>query len=126
MRHLAAVTARAVAAVIVLTLAWSAVFHQAGFLYGIGVRPTPQGTSPFYQLLSGFIPALTVVSLATLIGGLWHHVNCHQDGCWRVGRHHLNGQVWCNQHQKQARPLQTAEELLSQILTQLQLIQAKL
>lgn len=105
--------------IVALALAWSMIFHWNGFLYGIGVRPTPAGTSPFYQLVSGFIPALTVVSLATLIGGMWHHVNCHEEGCWRIGRHHVNGMVWCHRHHQNARPSATAEELLAAILERL-------
>lgn len=111
--------AKAAATAIVLILIWSVAFHLSGLLHVLGIRPTPQGTSAWYQLWSGFIPALTVVSLATLIGGMWHHVNCHADGCWRIGRHHLNGQVWCNRHAGKARPAQTTEELLAAILDRL-------
>lgn len=27
------------------------------------------------------------VAELALIGGLWHHLNCHEPGCWRPGRH---------------------------------------
>lgn len=51
-----------------------------------------------YQLWSGFIPALAVVSL---VGGLWSHykhVNCHVHRCWRVGRYIVRGYKVCHRH----------------------------
>ena len=85
--------------------AWVAVAHLWGLLYGIGVHPYPASSStPWtYQLLSGFVPALTVLGLLTFIAGAWHHVNCHQDHCWRIGKHKVDGTPWCRKHHQQAR-----------------------
>lgn len=97
-----------------------------GFLHVVGVWPTPPGTSPWYQLWSGLVPALTVVSLVTLLAGAWHRVNCHEPGCLRIGRHRLNGQTWCDTHQDQARPVLTTEELLMQVIARLDTLIAHL
>lgn len=69
-------------------VAWSVVAHPWGWLYGLGVHPYPASSStPWtYQMWSGILPALTVVSLFTAMGGAWHHANCHVHGCWRLGK----------------------------------------
>lgn len=38
-----------------------------------------------------------------IIGGMWRKHNCHSKGCWRVGRHHVDGTPWCDRHHEQAR-----------------------
>jgi hypothetical protein len=69
-----------------------------------------------YAFLSGFGPCLiTGLGLSTLIAGGWHHLNCHEDGCPRIGRHHVNGQVWCKLHHENARPERTENEVLLSI-----------
>jgi hypothetical protein len=70
-----------------------------------------------YAFLSGFGPCLiTGLGLSTLIVGAWHHVNCHEEGCPRIGRHHVNGQVWCRLHHEKARPEVTDSERLDRII----------
>lgn len=45
-----------------------------------------------YALYSGFLPVfLTSLGLSTIIGGLWHHLNCHTAGCPWVVRHKIAG-----------------------------------
>jgi hypothetical protein len=72
---------------------WSTVAHPWGWLYGFGVHPYPASSdTPWtYQLLSGMIPALTALSLLTLLAGAWRHFNCHVDGCPRLGRYAVAG-----------------------------------
>ena len=84
-------------------LVYAGVWHWYGLRAAAGDWPVPPGTPWEYQLESGFIPALTVVSLATLLGGAWHHVNCHQERCWRIGKHKVNGSPWCGRHHQGAR-----------------------
>lgn len=84
-------------------LGWSAAFHPLGWRFAFGDYPVPSGTPWTYQLESGFIPALTVLSLASLLAGAWHHVNCHETRCWRIGRHKVDGTPWCNRHQDKGR-----------------------
>jgi hypothetical protein len=106
---------------VLLTGVWSVFTHPWGWLYGIGVHPYPASSStPWtYQLLSGFVPALTVVSLATLLGGAWHHVNCHAEGCWRIGKHKVDGSPWCSRHHEAARANTRQQVTLDAISLQL-------
>ena len=77
--------------------------HPYGDRFALGIWPVPNGTPWPYQLESGFIPALTAFSLVTLIAGAFHHVNCHEPACWRIGKHKVDGSPWCSRHQGKAR-----------------------
>jgi hypothetical protein len=103
------------------TVAWSIAAHPWGWLYGLGVHPYPASSStPWtYQFLSGFIPALTVLTLLGAIVSMYHVRNCHKGGCWRIGRHRIGGAPWCNHHVADARPQVSTEELLTRILDEL-------
>jgi hypothetical protein len=83
-------------------LAWSAAAHPWGWLYGLGVHPYPASSStPWtYQLWSGFLPALTVLSLLGSLAGVWHLHNCHERLCWRLGKHKVGGTPWCSLHRE--------------------------
>jgi hypothetical protein len=35
-----------------------------------------------------------------IIGALWHHLHCHEAGCWRLARHQMGGR--CRRHRKAA------------------------
>jgi hypothetical protein len=95
---------------------WSVFAHPWGWLFAIGVHPYPAPQTPWtYQLLSGFLPALTVVTLLSLVAGAWRHVNCHQPGCPRFGRHKVSGTPWCDIHVENARPERTDQEILISI-----------
>lgn len=97
--------------------AWSIAAHPWGWLYGIGVHPYPQSSStPWsYQLLSGFVPALAVLTLLGSVTALWRHVNCAQEHCWHLGRHKVAGTPWCDRHHENARPQQSIEEILLEL-----------
>lgn len=85
---------------------WLGFSHNAYFIYGTN-----------YAFTSGPGPMmLTAAGMSTIISGLWHAKNCHADGCWRIGRHHVNGTPWCNTHEGDARNLVTTEALLMQLL----------
>lgn len=48
-----------------------------------------------YDFVSGSGPMLEAALFqSTIIVGLWHTVNCHTDGCLRIGRHHIAGQQY--------------------------------
>jgi hypothetical protein len=59
---------------------------------------------PYYGFFSGFGSDLGEVVLiggvATLVVGLWHKFNCHNEKCWRLGLHHVAGgqYVVCRKH----------------------------
>lgn len=83
---------------IVATILVLVVLHPLAGAFAIGVYPAPAGTPWTYQLLSGFLPALTVLTLGGLLSGAWRRINCHTSRCWRIGRHHVNGSPWCDKH----------------------------
>lgn len=92
---------------------WSGFAHPWGWAFAIGVHPYPGPQTPWtYQLFSGFLPALTVVSLLGAVSSLWHLKNCHEDGCWRIGKHVVNGSPWCNRHVAKVTPERTENEIL--------------
>ena len=114
-----------VPAVIAAALAWAGDYmagHPYGDRFALGIWPVPSGTPWSYQLESGFVPALTVVSLATLIGGAWHHLNCHEAGCWRPGKHKVDGTPWCNRHHSRAR--ERTQATLEDVVARLDLLLA--
>jgi hypothetical protein len=95
---------------------WSAVTHPWGWLYALGVHPYPGPQTPWtYQLWSGFTPALTVLTLFGAVASLYHVHNCHEQGCWRIGRYRVGGTVWCRFHLAAAKPERTEHEVLEAI-----------
>ena len=57
-----------------------------------------------YAFASGVGPMLlTAVGLSTIIAGLFRHLNCHVDSCWRVNRHKIAGGEYgvCGKHWRQ-------------------------
>lgn len=70
----------------------------------------PQG-GQWEAFFSG--PGSDFGELAILGGvlGAWHKVNCHQGGCWRIGRHHVDGTPWCNHHHHAARAVVAAQQV---------------
>jgi hypothetical protein len=96
-------------------LVWLAIDHPYGLRFALGIWPVPPGTPWTYQLESGFIPALTVLTLLSLVSGAWQHVNCHHRWCPRTGKHKINGTPWCDRHQGEARPERSENEILISI-----------
>lgn len=74
-------------------------------------------SSDNYAAWSGSVPALfTLAGMSTLIAGLFSHVNCHEPGCPRFGRHRVDGTPWCNAHHEKARPVVTDSARLDKII----------
>lgn len=48
-----------------------------------------------YLFWSGFFGDITI--LGAIIGLYWKH-NCHQTGCWRIGKHSPDGTPYCTKH----------------------------
>lgn len=93
--------------------------HPLGALYGIGMYPVPAGTSPFYQLLSGFVPAVAVVSLAGNVVTLWRLNTCAAKWCIRPVMKNVNGKGWCALHWENEKPERLERDILEDILTEL-------
>jgi hypothetical protein len=108
--------------IIMIALIIVAATHPFGTRFALGIWPVPQGTPWTYQLESGFIPALTVLTLLGAVTSMWHVHNCHHDGCWRLGKHRINGTPWCNKHQHLVRPERSERELLEEICAHLTVI----
>jgi hypothetical protein len=77
-------------------------WHLWGLLYAFGVHPYPESSStPWtYQLWSGLIPALTIVSLLGAVFTHYRLVNCTVHFCPRVGRFPIAGGAYkvCRHH----------------------------
>lgn len=100
----------AVWAVVVGGLCVLGVLYEHHLAHALGID-TQQ--SQEYDFVSGVGPMIiTALGLGSLITGLLHHVNCHQAGCWRIGKHKVAGTPWCGRHHQDARPTQTVEDLL--------------
>jgi hypothetical protein len=100
-------------------LAWDMAAHWLGWRFAMGDWPVPDGTPWTYQLESGFIPALTVLSLLTAILGTYHLHNCHSARCWRLGKHRINGSPWCSRHEDEGRQAHAAEATLADVCERL-------
>jgi hypothetical protein len=124
-RAIRSLTVLAACAAAVL-IAYSAATHWLAWRFGMGDWPVPAGTPWTYQLESGFVPALTVLSLLTAIIGTYHLHNCHEDGCWRIGKHKVNGTPWCSRHQAKARPEVSVEQLLETLIERFDLLAERL
>jgi hypothetical protein len=84
-----------------------------GFLHFFGID-TQQSDN--YDFFSGSGPVfVALIGFSSLFGGLAHHVNCHEPGCWRIGRHKIGGTPWCNVHHGNARPERPEHEILEAI-----------
>jgi hypothetical protein len=59
--------------------------------------PSEQGWTNF---LGGPVQTLEGISGLTILGIVLRRVNCHADGCWRIGRHHVEGThfITCRAH----------------------------
>jgi len=109
------------AAAILAAVAWSIAAHPWGWLYAFGVHPYPKSSStPWtYQLWSGFIPALAILSLIGSVVGLWRHANCRAGRCLRIGHYpDLRGVRWCWRHHPDHAGQRPTTELLHWLHTQ--------
>ena len=80
---------------------WAIAAYEHGFAHFMGID-TQQSQN--YDFVSGVGPMfITAIGLSSLIAGLWHHVNCHQSGCWRIGKHKIDGTPWCSYHHEAVR-----------------------
>lgn len=54
-----------------------------------------------YDFVSGVGPMIiAALGFGGVVGGMWHHLNCHADGCFLIGRYPLAGGKWkvCRRH----------------------------
>jgi hypothetical protein len=95
----------------VFTGAWILIFEVVNH-YGFDSQVTPQ-----YGFSSGVGPMILTAMLgSTIITGIWHSLNCHKEGCWRISRHKVKGSPWCNGHHEEARTQTTLEDKLDRLI----------
>lgn len=114
----AAIFAVAVGAIMAMTAVAMAL--PIVILHAIGADTQASRQYAFLSAPAG--PLVAVLGYSSLLGVGLRHVNCHYRRCWRIGRHHIGGQVWCHKHQELARPERTDADRLEEILTELQRI----
>lgn len=90
-------TAWCVIAVVLLVIVLACLFPHVALVI-IGADKIPQGTSVMYQVWSGFIPSITVITVFGTLGGVWRRMNCHVEKCWRIGRYKIDGMCVCHVH----------------------------
>lgn len=83
------------------------VLHPWGGAFALGVHPYPAGTPWTYQLWSGFLPSLAIVSIFTGIGAHFKMLNCHVHGCWHIGKFPMAGGKFkvCHKHSDHPRKI---------------------
>ena len=54
------------------------------------------GSGRWYLFWSGIGSDLAYLGA---FGLAWHHLNCHEPGCWRPARHQAGG--YCRRHRKE-------------------------
>ena len=72
-------------------------------LHWLWVHAGIPGTGPWYAFWSGLGSDLGEVTLIGAVLGMYFKHTCHDKGCWRIGRHTVNGTPWCNRHHHAAR-----------------------
>jgi hypothetical protein len=92
---------------IVVLIAGIAVWQITGFGLGhwlqihLGIT---NEAGPYYGFFSGSGSDLGEIAIlggiGTLLAGLWHKFNCHNEGCMRIGLHPLAGGAYvvCRKH----------------------------
>ena len=58
---------------------------------------------PYYGFFSGFGSDLGEVTLIAALLAVFRKHNCHVKGCWRIGKHSVDGSPWCSKHHMKAR-----------------------
>lgn len=109
MKALAIVAGCALAA---LGVAWALDPHP--FVHALGIDSQQGYPYAFFSGSASFF--LQLAGMGAIISGLWHRFNCHQAGCWRIGRHHVAGTPWCNRHHGDARPDESAADKLDLVI----------
>jgi hypothetical protein len=70
------------------------------------------GSGPWYLFWSGFGANLGELAIVAGLVSLYLRHNCHVKGCWRIGRHPVEGTTWvvCRKHHPEEAP--TPEQVL--------------
>jgi|HubBroStandDraft_5_1064220.scaffolds.fasta_scaffold00014_57 hypothetical protein len=83
--------------------AWQHWLAYATGSYNCPLNGCPGGSAHNYNFFSGFGSDLTEFAIVGGILGAYHKHNCHDEHCWRIGKHVVDGTPWCNRHHNAAR-----------------------
>lgn len=90
----------------VIALVMLGAFWRLGAEHWLAVHTgsvnTP-GTPLNYNFFSGAGSDISELAIVGAVVGGYRKHNCHQPGCWRIGRHAVNGSPWCDRHHQEAR-----------------------
>ena len=69
---------------------------------------------PWYAFWSGFGSDMTEFLVLGGLYGMWRKHNCHVKGCWRIGRHAVQGTTYivCRRHHPHDAP--SADKVLTE------------
>jgi hypothetical protein len=67
------------------------------------VTGTANEQGHWYAFWSGFGSDLGEATLIGALGGIYYKHACHDQHCWRIARHTVDGTPWCNRHHQAAR-----------------------
>ena len=60
-------------------------------------------SGPQYGFWSGVGSDISELAVVGAVLGAYRRHNCHRPGCWRIGRHVVDGTPWCDHHHQDAR-----------------------
>lgn len=93
-----------IAALILTCLAAGFVVGMIGIAKFLGLQQAlgmNTQTTDNYDSVSGVLPmVVTALGFSSLIVTAWHHLNCHETGCWKIGRFPIGDGKWksCKAH----------------------------
>ena len=97
---------RAVKWLPVIALVLLAVFWRLGVQHWLAVHTgsvNMPGSPPNYNFFSGAGSDISELAIVGAVAGGYRKHNCHEPGCWRIGRHVVNGTPFCDRHHERAR-----------------------
>lgn len=92
---------------------WVLAAYEHGFAHAIGIDTQGSQEYAFFSGFGAFVMAM--LGFSGIAVTVTHHLNCHHSGCWRVGRIHEGGRVYCIKHHHEYKPKRTAAEILESI-----------
>jgi len=73
----------------------------------------------YYGFWSGFGSDIGEVTILAAVVGMWRKHACHTKGCWRIGKHTVDGTPWCTRHHQAARAAVPQVNVAAEVAKQL-------
>jgi hypothetical protein len=74
---------------------------------------------PFYGFWSGIGSDIGEVAILGGVISLYRKHSCHTSGCWRIGKHTVDGTPWCSRHHQGARDAVPKADVAAEVARQL-------